>query len=611
MPDGHTRKTGAHHMGSAEPLDPWRASLEVLEALLARLELATDPERDVLARRLMAQVALAKSTTFIALLDLEGRVLDVTPAPLAAAGVNRAEVIGRPLWETAWWRTADVAARELRDAVAAAGQGRFSRYDVDVLIEQGGAAAGTLDFSLRPLRDGDAQVVLIVAEGRPITDRKRAEEKIAAQNAELSVVTERLARIHGYRERLLGELSHDLRAPLQAVLAREERIRRMSEDTEVRRELQGIRLAALDALEQVDAMLEQVKRDHSETQLELADDDLARTVQLVAGQFEPLAAERNVRFSVQTPDELPARFDAERVSRVISNLLANALRFTPAEGIVRCTLTAEGDAARIEVADSGAGVPPEERDRLFERFRTLTNGSRRQAGTGLGLAIVHEFVALHGGTVRADGAPEGGALFEVVLPRQPAGDSEAPAATLAQQLAALRRSAFVRESLVAELGEVEPEPVDAMPRVLIADADPARARRLAAAVEPGARAHTTDDAAEALRIALDLRPDLVVIGTGLDGPGAGVELMRRLAAPGAPACVRAGLTTDPGSRDALLAAGAQDVLDPDAADDELRSRLGLLLDHAALQHRLRDSEDELRRRARTAGEGGAMPATAR
>ena len=203
------------------------------------------------------------------------------------------------------------------------------------------------------------------------------------------------------------------------MLAREERIRRTTGDDGARRELQGIRLAALDALEQVDGMLEQVKRDHAETQLELADSDLALAVRMVAAQFEPLAADRDVRFEVDVPEALAARFDAERVSRVVSNLLANALRFTPPRGIVRCTLSHAGDHARLEVADSGIGVPADQRDRLFDRFRTLRNGSRHQAGAGLGLAIVHEFVALHGGIVVVDGAPEGGALFTVRLPLEP------------------------------------------------------------------------------------------------------------------------------------------------------------------------------------------------
>src|SRR6185295_18277176 len=145
-------------------------------------------------------------------------------------------------------------------------------------------------------------------------------------------------------------------------------------------------------------------------------------------------------------------------SRVISNLLANALRFAPPGGVARVSLAEAGDTARLEVADSGVGVPPEQRQVLFERFRTADNGHGR-AGTGLGLAIVAEFVQLHGGTVEIDEAPEGGAQFTVVLPREPAASEPAPV-RLSQQLAAARRTRYVKEHLAAELAGNVPPPLE-------------------------------------------------------------------------------------------------------------------------------------------------------
>ncbi len=145
-------------------------------------------------------------------------------------------------------------------------------------------------------------------------------------------------------------------------------------------------------------MLEQVRRDHGEARLALVDDDLVATVRAVAEQFDALASERGIQLVIEAPEQVPARFDPERISRVISNLLANALRYAPAGGVVRCSLAAQGDTTVVEIADSGVGVPPEQRALLFERFRTADNG-RGHSGTGLGLAIVKEFVALHGGTV--------------------------------------------------------------------------------------------------------------------------------------------------------------------------------------------------------------------
>jgi signal transduction histidine kinase len=576
-------------------LDPWRASMDVQNALQARLAELPDPETDPDVRLLTAQVALAKAMSFIGLLRPDGRLLDVTDAPLTSSGLDRCDVIGSPLWRTPWV-SAEVEP-ELRSAVERAAEGRCTRLDVELLTGSGGTAARTVDLVLRPLRNNDGRVTFILVEGRQVPDRSHTEERIARQNAELSVLTDRLARIHEFRERLLAELSHDLRAPLQIVLTRAERLRRNGSAAET--EAQGIRLAALDALEQVDAMLQQVRRDHGEAHLAVVDDDLAAAVRSVAEPFEPLAAERGIRLVVEAPEQLPAQFDPERISRVVSNLLANALRFAGAGGVARCTLAAEGDGARLEVADSGAGVPPDQRARLFERFHSAGN----HAGVGLGLAIVKEFVSLHGGDVTVGEAPEGGALFTARLPRD-LEVSHGATATLSQRLAAARRARYVREHLEAELSGSAPAPLEelTLPAVMLADADPRRAAALAAALGPQATLCSADDEDEAFRLAAEMRPDMVVVGS-LDDPGAAARLLDRMAREWRLAGVlRVAMVErgDAAGRDALLVAGAQDFIAEPAAPEEIRARFGLLLEHAGLRRRAEAAEAELRRLRRDA-----------
>jgi signal transduction histidine kinase len=572
--------------------------MDVQHALQARLDEVGDPEADPEARRLMAQVALAKATSFIALLRADGRLLDVTDAPLTAAGLDRHEVVGQLLWQTPWCRHSEDVQADLRRSVELAADGRLARFDVELMMGSGGTVSETVDLVLRPLRGADGRVAFILAEGRQVSDRKRAEERIARQNAELSVLTDRLARIHHFRERLLAELSHDLRAPLQIVLTRAERLRRNRRGRALDAETQGIRLAALDALEQVDAMLEQVRRDHGEARLSLVDDDLGAVVRSVADQFDALAHERQITLVVEAPDQLISRFDPERISRVISNLLANALRFAPPGGIARLSLAEAGENARLEVADSGVGVPAEQRAVLFERFRTADNGQGR-SGTGLGLAIVKEFVQLHGGTVEAGEAPEGGALFTILLPREPAASEPAPI-RLSQQLAAARRTRYVKEHLAAELAGTAPPPLEelGLPSVLLVDTVADRSDALAGALEGRAGVFTATEATEALRLATDLQPDMVVIGD-LDGESTAPALLDRMAREWRLAGVlrvviiqRGG---DPSLRTSLLESGAQDFIAEPAGQEEMRARFHLLLEHAALRRRAEAAEAELRR----------------
>jgi PAS domain S-box-containing protein len=548
-------------------VDHWRASLDVVELLRDHLA-RTNGHEDSVTRALMAQVAHAKSSSFIALLDAEGNVLDVNPAALISGGLDQAEVLGLPFWTTAWWREAGIeTARGLQRAVTAAAEGQFARFDVEVFTSGQEPRRGTLDMTLRPLRGRDGRIAFIVAEGRSITDRKQVEQRLARNNAELSALTERLTRVHDYRERLLGELSHDLRAPLQVVLTRAEQVLRTDPEDDLRRQISGIRLAALDALEQVNNMLEQVKSDHGEAQLTIVKADLAQTVRTVAEQFEPLAADRALRLLVDAPERAQARFDIERVSRIVSNLLANAIRHTPPEGTVRVTLAVGPDMAMLEVADSGPGVPEEHRQQVFGRFRSGLGGDGRSGGVGLGLAIVREFVELHGGEISLGEAPEGGALFAITMPlHPPEGPDEA--ASLSQHVAAAQRTQYVRAHLEAEL---EGDPVAAaVSTVVIVERVPGRAEAIVAGIGDGAVTCVAEDAEEALRLATELRPDAVIVGTAT-GDEPSTWLLRRLAADGRLATARrialAGEREQDPSPEELLAAGAQLVLPASAAEE--------------------------------------------
>jgi PAS domain S-box-containing protein len=556
-------------------LDHWSTSLDSVEALRTRMEEVSNHQDDAVTRQLMAQVAHAKSSSFIVLLGADGHVLDVNPAALIAGGVDRAEVIGLPLWATPWWLDGDAgSAKTLERAIVAASQGRFARFDVDVRIEGAGREMGTLDLLLRPLRGRDGRVAFLVAEGRPITDRKRVEQRLERQNAELSALTERLVRVHDYRERLLGELSHDLRAPLQVVVTRAEQVLRAAPEEQFRAQIANIRLAALGALEQINDMLEQVKADHGEARLVLVDADLAQSVRMVAQQFEPLAGDREIELVVRTPDTIPARFDVERVSRIVSNLLANAIRHAPIGGHVRCELATGDGAAALQIADSGPGVPHDHRERVFGRFRTGLNGDGRteSMGAGLGLAIVREFVELHGGDISLDNAPEGGALFTVTLPLRPPEGSRVTA-TLSQMAAAAQHTEYVRSYLEAELTETLDRP--RVPTVVIVERVPGRADTILRGIGDTAVTCVAEDALEALRLTVELAPEFIVVGTAT-GDMLPTSLLRRIASDSRLIGVRrialAGEREEDPSLEELLTAGAQLVL-PAGAAEELGGRL--------------------------------------
>jgi CheY-like chemotaxis protein len=223
----------------------------------------------------------------------------------------------------------------------------------------------------------------------------------------------------------------------------------------------------------------------------------------------PTAEAKEVRLEAALEPGIWVTGDAHRLQQVVWNLLANAVKFTPAGGQVAVTLGGADTHARIVVRDSGQGIPPDFLPHVFDRFRQAdSSASRTYAGLGLGLAIVRHLVEGHGGTVCAESAGEGrGANFTVTLPRLRA---------LAQT--AIKSEIPGRAGLPLLIG---------MRVLVVDDEDDARAALAAALGRCGAQVEVAASAAEAL-IALDRgRPHVLVSDIGLPGED-GYALIRRV-----------------------------------------------------------------------------------
>ena len=141
----------------------------------------------------------------------------------------------------------------------------------------------------------------------------------------------------------------------------------------------------------------------------------------------PTLRERRVRISAETiPSDLSIWGDGQRLEQALQNLAANAIRHTPEGGIVELRAWAAADGIHLTVRDSGTGIPPEHLPRIFDRFYKVdpSRTVRETSGSGLGLSIVNAIVERHGGRISAANAPDGGAIFEIVLPAA-AGDRAA------------------------------------------------------------------------------------------------------------------------------------------------------------------------------------------
>jgi signal transduction histidine kinase len=435
-------------------------------------------------------------------------------------------------------------------------------------------------------------------------------EQLEKAHQELEVLNKQLRDLDELKTQFFANVSHELRTPLTLILGPAEKLLNTSIglSTEQKRDLTVMRRNARVLLKHVNDLLDISKLDAGKMTLSYAQSNLAALLRLICSNFETLAAERKIQFSVDTPTTLVAEIDTEKVERIYMNLLSNAFKFVPDGGKVMCKLRAENGRAIITVADSGPGIPPEHRSNIFKRFHQVEGGdTRRFGGTGLGLSIAEDFVLLHRGRIHVGDAAEGGALFTVELPTQaPAG------VTVAQVLPRDEAVAADVQPAVDELLQPAPSPAissteqiahtpaallpdGAKPTVLVVEDNREMNDFITTHLEQSFRVIRAYDGEEGLQKALASRPDAIISDVMMPRLS-GDQLLRRLRAEEAFETTPILMLTarsDDQLRIDLLRHGAQDYITKPFAPEELVARVGNLVAAKISRERLLRANEEL------------------
>lgn len=221
----------------------------------------------------------------------------------------------------------------------------------------------------------------------------------------------------------LADVSHELRTPLAALRMFNELLRSEREvDAATRTEFLESSAQQIDRLDWLaQNLLDLSKLDSGLVLLDLRPDDLRSTVESAVEQAEDSAERRHVGLTLTLPDTpIRVRHDPLRVGQVVTNLVGNAIKFTPPGGSVTVAVRGQRDGARIVVQDTGVGIDSTELPHVFERFyRGSRANEARSGGSGLGLAIVRSIVDMHGGSVAVESRLGTGTTFTINLPRDP------------------------------------------------------------------------------------------------------------------------------------------------------------------------------------------------
>ncbi|HWV85634.1 MAG TPA: HAMP domain-containing sensor histidine kinase [Capillimicrobium sp.] len=265
---------------------------------------------------------------------------------------------------------------------------------------------GAVRAGLAAIGDGRRDLAIETAASDELGQLARDVERVGAR-----LGAEEQARDAAERARrdLLAAVSHDLRTPITSIQLLAEAIDDEVVDAPTRREY-GARIAvharALSAL--IDDLFELSRLEAGDVRFALEHLPVAELVAGAVDEMREQALARGVDVRVEVPaDGALARANPERIQRVLRNLLQNAIRHTPADGSIVVRAEPLGERVEIEVADTGSGIPPDERERVFVAFAQGAADASRSDGAGLGLSIARAIVEAHGGRIWLADAPAG------------------------------------------------------------------------------------------------------------------------------------------------------------------------------------------------------------
>ena len=359
------------------------------------------------------------SLEFIGLLTPDGILLDANKTALDFAGVQLSDVVGKPFWETPWWSHSPEMQTRIRTAIEKAAKGNLVR---DEAIHP--AHDGTLhfiDFTLKPVKDEAGKIILLIPEGRDITDLKQAEQEQLLLQKQLAQA-QRMESVG----RLAGGVAHDFNNMLGVIIGHSEMAMNQLDPAQpLHTSLMEIHKAARRSADLTRQLLAFARKQTITPKVI----DLNKTVEGMLKMLHRLIGE-DINLNWQPDTNLwPVKVDPSQIDQILANLCVNARDAITNVGKITirtsngtfdkdyCAIHTDvmpGEFVQLAVSDSGHGMDQVTLTHIFEPFFTTKDIGK---GTGLGLATVYGAVKQNNGFVKVDSKPQKGTTFTIYLPR--------------------------------------------------------------------------------------------------------------------------------------------------------------------------------------------------
>ena len=276
-----------------------------------------------------------------------------------------------------------------------------------------------LERGMREVADGDFSAKVSISPSRT--------DEFGRLAASFQDMTRQLTELDRLKAEFVSVASHELKTPINVILGYTQLLRE-----NVYGPLTDKQLNVAEILEKqtqtlsrlVQQLLDVSRFEAGSGKLDVRPVELHGFLHNLEESFQVLADQRAVRFQISIHEGLPStvHWDSDRMNEVLGNLLSNAFKFTERGGEVDLTVLPVPNGVQMEVRDTGAGIPPDQVPRIFEKFYQADNqAAAAGVGTGLGLAIARQIVEAHNGTIECDSTPGVGTTFTIVLPERASG----------------------------------------------------------------------------------------------------------------------------------------------------------------------------------------------
>ena len=408
-----------------------------------------------------------------------------------------------PFWETIWFRVLMVAIGAL-------------------------ALIGAYRYRLQQIRRHNRYLESEIA--RKTTQVAKQAERLAEVNEDLREQADQvkakareLKQLNVAQSGLFTNLSHEFRTLLTLMVGSLDEIAVAESPEQALPQVLGqMRLTAGEMLHLVDQLMDTARLESGQYPLYITTGNLRDECRNVVHSFHVLAAQNRVDLRVSVTDAVPimAWFDRDVVFKVLSNLLSNALKFTPPGGVVSIELDHDDEQYCLRVSDTGTGIPREELPRIFDRFHQVKRADGQVNGTGIGLALVRKLVRRHMGEVTVSSEEGVGTTFTVNIPSRPATyrpeDIQPPRKPARSPAPATILSATPAEEAAAQ----DPAPAGGQYQILVVEDNPQARALLCRQLRAEYNVVEAQDGNEGLEKALQVVPDLIItdrLMPGMDG----------------------------------------------------------------------------------------------